>query len=137
MSPDVGIDYDNLAALMDIPYSEREEIRINYRKYPSMSSKAKHVLELFNESKGFDRHIRLKHLRRQDLKNEMPAVEDEVIHDFFVVNLYPVFIQPGRMRGDWLICHHVISHRCNVSHRVGIILFLSLLSILCSVRYQT
>ena len=101
MSSKVGVDWDNLAALMDIPYSEREEIRVNYVKYPSMSSKAKRVFELFNESECFDRHVLVKHfeeLRRQDLKNEMPPLEDEVIHEFFVVNLYPVVIQLGRTR---------------------------------------
>ena len=101
MSSKVGIDWDNLAALMDIPYSKREEIRVNYVKYPSMSSKAKRVFELYNESKCFDRHILAKHfeeLQRQDLKNEMPPLEDEVIYHFFVVNLYPVVIQPGRTR---------------------------------------
>ena len=111
MSSKVGIDWDNLAALMDIPYSEREAIRVNYLKYPSMSSKAKRVLELFNESKSVDRHILVKHfeeLRRQDLKNEMPPMKDEVIRHFFVVNLYPVVIQQERTRRNLLICYHAI-----------------------------
>ena len=80
MSPKVGIDWDNLAALMDISYSEREEIRVDYVKYPSTTSKAKRVFELFNDSRCFDRHILEKHfeeLRRHDLKNEMPPMEDE------------------------------------------------------------
>ena len=95
MSPKVGMDWDNLAALMDISYSEREEIRVDYVKYPSTTSKAKRVFELFNNSQCFDRHILEKHfeeLRRHDLKHEMPPMEDEVIHDFFVVyytNCYP------------------------------------------------
>ena len=80
MSRKVRIEWDDLAALMDIPYSEREEIRINYVKYPSMSSKAKRVLELFNESKSFDRRNLIKcfaELRRPDLTNEMCMLEDE------------------------------------------------------------
>ena len=92
MSPKVGMDWDNLAALMDIPYSHREEIRINYVKYPDFSSKAKRVFERFSESKSFDRHILVKHfkeLRRQDLINEMPPMEDEVIHEF-ILSSYPI-----------------------------------------------
>ena len=82
--PKVGIDWDSLAGLMDIPYAEREEIKANYAKYPSFSSKAKRVLELFNDSKRFGRHILAKYfeeLRRHDLKNEMIPMEDEVFHD--------------------------------------------------------
>ena len=80
MSRKVGMDWEDLAALIDIPYSEREEIRVNYAKYPSLSSKAKRVFELFNESKSFDRRILIQHfeyLRRQDLINEMPPLDDE------------------------------------------------------------
>ena len=83
VSPKVGIDWDRLAGLMDIPYAEREEIRVNYGKYPSCSSKAKRVFELFNDDKRFDRHILGEHfeeLQRHDLKNEMIPVEDEVFH---------------------------------------------------------
>ena len=113
MSRKVGLDWENLAALIDIPYSEQEEIRVNYAKYPSFSSKAKRVFELFNESKCFDRHILIKHfeeLRRQDLIKEIPPLEDEVIHEF----IYSVVIQSERTRRDRLICHDVLSHRCNV-----------------------
>ena len=78
------MDWDSLAGLMDIPYAEREEIRVNCGKYPSGSSKAKRVFELFNDNKYFDRHILAKYfeeLRRNDLKNGMLRAKDEVIHD--------------------------------------------------------
>ena len=74
---------------MDICYSEREEIRVNYVKYPSLSSKAKRVFELFNDSERFGRHILVKYfeeLGRHDMKSEMLPMEDEVNNDFFTVN---------------------------------------------------
>ena len=84
ISRKVGIDWDSLAGLMDIPYAEREKIRINNRKYPSFSSKAKRVFQLFNNSECFGRHNLVKYFeesRRQDLKNEMCPIVDEVFHD--------------------------------------------------------
>ena len=69
---------------MDIPYAERENIRLNNRKYPSFSSKAKRVFQLFNNSECFGRHNLVKYfeeLQRHDLKNEMRPIVDEVFHD--------------------------------------------------------
>ena len=80
MSREVGIDWDNLAALMDIPYREREEIRVNYGKYPSFSSKAKQVLNIFNGSECFDRATLVKYLeelKRLDLKKKMLPMNDQ------------------------------------------------------------
>jgi hypothetical protein len=71
MSCRVGLDWDSLAGLMDIPYSDQEEIRVNY---PSFSLKAKKVFDLFNDSTFFDRHILVnyfKELGRHDLEKEM------------------------------------------------------------------
>ncbi len=99
ISPKVAIDWDSLAGLMDIPYSEREEIRVNYGNYPSFSSKAKRIFKLFNESKCFDRHNLVKYfeeLRRHDLKNEMIPVEDEVFHNLeFLYSLTQVLFEPS------------------------------------------
>ena len=84
ISQEVGIDWESLAGLMHIPYSEREEIRVNYVKYPSFLSKAKRVFELFNDSKCFNRHNLVKYFKelgRDDLKKKMIPVEDEVFHD--------------------------------------------------------
>ncbi len=70
---------------MDIPYSEREEIRVNVGEYLSFSSKAKRVFELFNDSKCFDRHNLVKYFKelgRDDLKSKMIPVKDEVFYDF-------------------------------------------------------
>ncbi|CAB3978741.1 ---NA--- [Paramuricea clavata] len=80
MSPIVGVDWDSLAGLMDIPYSEREEIRVDYGNLLSISSKAKKVFELFNDSTAFDRHILVKYFKelgRHDLEKEMLPVEDQ------------------------------------------------------------
>ena len=84
MSREVGIDWDNLAALMDIPYSEREEIRVNYAKYPSFSSKAEQVLKRYNNSDCFDRNTLIKYLeelKRYDVKKKMLPMDDQVLHD--------------------------------------------------------
>ena len=84
MSREVGIDWDNLAALMDIPYPEREEIRVNYAKYPSFSSKAEQVLKLYNQSECFRRDTLLKYLeelKRYDVKKKMLPMDDQVLHD--------------------------------------------------------
>ena len=70
MSRNVGTDWDNLAALMDIPYPEREEIRVNYGKYPSFSSKAEQVLKLFNNSDCFDRNTLVMYLEELRCKKE-------------------------------------------------------------------
>ena len=80
MSCEVGIYWDNLAALMDIPYREREEIRFNvlYRRF---SSKAEQVFELFNDSECFDRNTLVKCLKELKLNNvikKMIPMDDEV-----------------------------------------------------------
>ncbi len=99
ISRKVGIDWDSLPGLMDIPYSEREEIRVNNGNYPSCSSKTKRVFELFNDSKCFGRHNLVKYfeeLRRHDLKNEMIPMEDEVFHDLeFLYALTQVLLEPS------------------------------------------
>jgi hypothetical protein len=91
MSDMVGVHWDSLSGLMDIPHSEREEIRVNYAKYPSFSSKAEQIFTHFNGSKGFDRHILQKYFKelgRHDLKNEMLPVENEVFHEV-IISLVP------------------------------------------------
>ena len=83
MSRRIGFDWDSLAGLLDIPYSEREEIRVNLQKFPGSFSKAEQILELFNDSKFFDRYYLqkcLEELGRHDLKNEMLPVENEVFN---------------------------------------------------------
>ncbi len=84
---------------MDIPYAEREEIRFNYVKYPSFSSKAKRVFELFNNSKCLDRPILVKYFKelgRHDLKNEIPPMEHEVFYNLeFLYPLTRVLLEPS------------------------------------------
>ena len=83
MSRMIGVDWDSLAGLMDIPYSEREEIRVNHAKYPDFFSKAEQIFALFNCCECFGRQDLEKcveELGRQDLKNEMKPVENEVFN---------------------------------------------------------
>ena len=80
MSPVLGIDWDSLAGLMDIPYAQREAIRFD-DKYPSNESKAEEILRQFNTSELFDRRILQRHfteLKRHDLKDIMLPMENEV-----------------------------------------------------------
>ena len=81
MSLIIGVDWDSLAGLLDIPYSEREQIRLNHAKYPDIPSKAQKILELVNCRECIARHDLVKcaeELRRQDLKNEIVPTKEEV-----------------------------------------------------------
>ena len=81
ISHDLGIDWDGLAGLVNIPHSEQQEIRFTY---PSLSLKAKQVVELYNTSKHFDRRILVRYFEeigRHDLVKKMLPMKDEVIHD--------------------------------------------------------
>jgi hypothetical protein len=83
MSCVVRFEWDSLGGLMDIPYYDREEIRVDNLNYLSISSKAKKVFELFNDSPFFDRHILIKYFKelgRHDLEEEMLPV-GQVFHD--------------------------------------------------------
>ena len=80
ISQEIGADWDDVAALLGISYSDREQIRMNNVEFLSFSSKAKQVLKLFNNKQCFDRYTLVKcmeELKRQDLKNMMPSVNDE------------------------------------------------------------
>jgi hypothetical protein len=84
MSRDIGADWDSLAGLMDIPYFDREEIRVDNLNYLSIRSKAKKVFELFNDSTLFNRHILVKYFKelgRHDLENKLLPMEDQVFYD--------------------------------------------------------
>ena len=77
----IGGDWDSLAGLLDIPYSEREEIRLNDKEYPGFPSKAQKILELINccEYIGRDDLVKcVEELRRQDLKNEIVSPKEKV-----------------------------------------------------------
>ena len=74
----VGVEWNGLAGLMNIPYSEREEIRINYAKYPDFFSKAEKVFSLFNDREDFCRDALekcVKELNLHDVKKEMLNVD--------------------------------------------------------------
>ena len=75
-------DWDSLAGLLDIPYPEREEIRLNHAKYPDFPSKAQQVLELVNCRECIGRHDLAKcveELERDDLKEQMRPVQNEAV----------------------------------------------------------
>ena len=76
----IGKDWDELAGLMDIPYSIRDEIRVNDLKYPDSSLKAEQVFVHFNSCDHSCRHHLEKYLNelsRGDLKNTMLPMENE------------------------------------------------------------
>ena len=77
MSRVVGVDWDSLAGLMDIPYSDREEIRVN-NNYQDGFAKAEKIFALFNDSENFDRHSLKKmveELGRSGVISEMRQVK--------------------------------------------------------------
>ncbi|XP_028404377.1 uncharacterized protein LOC114527013 isoform X2 [Dendronephthya gigantea] len=80
MRREVGIDWDGLGGLMDIPYEKREEIKLNVANYPKFSSRAGQILTHFNKSEDFCRHaVRkcLEELGRHDVKEKMLPLDDE------------------------------------------------------------
>ena len=79
MSRVVGVDWDSLAGLMDIPYSDREEIRVN-NNYTDEFAKAEKIFALFNGSQNFDRHSLEKfvhELGRSHVISKMLPVQNE------------------------------------------------------------
>ena len=81
MSRAVGLDWDSLAALMDVPYSVREEIRQDHINYPDVSSKAEKIFRYFNDSPNFCRFALEKSIEELDLhpvKVEMLDVSNKV-----------------------------------------------------------
>ena len=81
MSRAVGVDWDSMAGPMDVPYSVREEIRLDYINYPDASSKAQKIFTYFNDSPYFCREIHQKSIEELDLhccKAEMLDVSSKV-----------------------------------------------------------
>ena len=81
MSSVVGVNWNNLAALLDIPYSKREEIRRDNINYPDLSSKAEQIFKYFNDSLHFCRYIvekSIEELHLHEVKEEMVARNDQV-----------------------------------------------------------
>ena len=86
MSREVGVDWDGLGGLMDIPYVEREEIRLNFANYPKLSSRAGQMFTYCNKKEDFCRLVVgkcLEELRRHDVKDKMFSMDDQV---FMIVN---------------------------------------------------
>ena len=79
MSKVVGVEWNGLAGLMDIPYSEREEIRKNQARYPDSFSKAEKIFLLFNDREDFCRRALekwVKELNLHDVKKEMLNIDE-------------------------------------------------------------
>ena len=73
------MEWNGLAGLMNIPYSEREEIRKKQAKYPDSFSKAEKSFLFFNDSKDFCRGALEKwveELNLHDVKNEMLNIDE-------------------------------------------------------------
>ena len=85
MSLVVGMNWNNLAALMDIPYSKREEIRQDHINYPNATLKAEKIFKCFNESSHFCRYVvekSIEELHLHEVKAQMLARSDQV----FLIN---------------------------------------------------
>ena len=88
MSRVVGVDWDSLAGLMDVPYAVREEIRLDNRNYPDASSKAEKIFTYFNDSPYFCRYVLQRSIEELDLhcvKAEMLDVKNKVFLMNFIV----------------------------------------------------
>ena len=73
----VGEDWDRVAGLMDIPYSEREEIKMNHAIDQDSFSKAEKIFSLFNDREDFCRNALGKcfeELNLHDVKSEIRPV---------------------------------------------------------------
>lgn len=82
MSSEIGMDWDSLAALMDIPFVKREEIRMNHAQYPDCTAKSQQIFALINESRSFDRlnlEKCVKELGREDVKIEIHSVDENKV----------------------------------------------------------
>ena len=67
--------WDELAGLMNIPYKEREKIRL---QLVDPSLKAAKVCQLLNSTDDFDRHALERCMDELQLKNDLPAFEGKV-----------------------------------------------------------
>ena len=67
-----NVDWDSLAGLMDIPYEERETIKMD-SNFPDPSSKAKRMLSMINEKCDSNRNLLkcLDKMERADFKEIM------------------------------------------------------------------
>ena len=88
MSPMIAAEWNRLAALMNIPYYQQEDIRFNQTLYTTLSSKAEQIFMLFNLSEFFSRAALKKHFKelgRHDVECQMLPFENEVFCDFILV----------------------------------------------------
>ena len=81
LSYTIGVDWDSLAGLLDIPYSQREEIRTNHVKYPDCTKKALQMFSLYNNREDFNFCNLQKcvhEIERLDLIDDLRSVENQV-----------------------------------------------------------
>ena len=77
ISSAVGVNWDRVAGLINIPYSKREEVRMNHANYPNSFCKAEKIFSLFNGREDFCRNALEKsfeELNLHDVKSEIRPV---------------------------------------------------------------
>ena len=84
MSRMVGVDWDGLAGLMNIPYCEREEIRMNHSKYPDCFSKAEKILSILSGREDFCRGALKKCVKELNLHDVMHAMHNVEVFSSFI-----------------------------------------------------
>ena len=91
MSRAVGPDWDSLAALMDVPYSVREEIRQDNINYPDVCSKAEKIFRYINDSPNFSRVALKKSIEKLELESVKVEMLD-VSNKVYLINPFHLFI---------------------------------------------
>ena len=76
LSRQVGVDWDSLAGLMDIPYEDREQIKQDEKNYPDIRSKAQKILNMFNEGSNFGRKLLVKFLEELGRHDVVETIKD-------------------------------------------------------------
>ena len=84
MSTMVGVDWDGLAGLMNIPYCEREEIRMNHSKYPDSPSKGEKILSILSSREDFCRGALKKCVKELSLHDVMHAMHNVEVFSSFI-----------------------------------------------------
>ena len=80
----VGVDWDGLAGLMNIPYCQREEIRMNHSKYPDSFSKAEKILSILSGREDFCRGALKKCVEELNLDDVMHAMHNVQVFSSFI-----------------------------------------------------
>ncbi|XP_028411870.1 uncharacterized protein LOC114534607 [Dendronephthya gigantea] len=117
MSTILGEDWNGLGALMNIPFTKREEIRLNHQKYPGAIEKAWAMLMVINQDENsrpqmlekcfeeINRGDLLKEMHfRSENKNKVPpkiAPQSEARLENKILNPRELFRLSGAILRDW------------------------------------